>query len=256
MDLEDISNSEEVEEQTGIKEEEEQTELEFSLAKSKDYPEEFYSEVLKELKGEKINSDEWEVIDIRDFEDDNNSDEEWANNMIQLKKGGNLEGGNIAYDDSKESNLDKSFYMVRYKYAIGSRKKRKTGKSRPFCENMMFRTKEGIVYRLEDIDNASRKMDFKAAKLPMHKGQKYDLFRFKGGVFCRHKWQQVLYKLKQPLINKGVESSDITDHKKVSSIPSSYEPKPRGRQQAKKAPVNMPNNGHHPNYSPPKKKKK
>ena len=120
----------------------------------------------------------------------------------------------------------------------------------------MFRTREGIVYRLEDIDNASRKMDFKAAKLPMHNGQKYDLFRFKGGVFCRHKWQQVLYKLKQPFINDDVKSSDIKDHKKVSSIPASYEPRPRGRQDSVKAPVNMPKNGHHPSCVAPKKKKK
>lgn len=255
MDLENVQNDDEEEEQTGIKEDD-PTELEMCLAESKDYPNEFYDEVLNVLQGEKVDTDEWEMVDVRDWNEENNSDEEWANELIELAKGGNYDGGNIEYDDSKNSNLDKSFYMVRYKYAVGSRKKRKTGKTRPFCENMMFRTRQGIVYRLEDIDNASRKMDFKAAKLPMHKGQKYDLFRFKGGVFCRHKWQQVLYKLKQPLIDSKTKSDDIKDHKKVNSIPPSYEPKPRGRQDSIKAPVNMPNNGHHPNWSAPKKKKK
>ena len=43
-------------------------------------------------------------------------------------------------------------------------------------------------------------------------------------------------------------SDDLDDYKKTKSIPKSYEPKPRGRKQAVKAPVNMPNNGHHPNY--------
>ena len=246
---ETIQDKETIEEETGIKQDE-SAEIEMSLAKSKDYPDEFYEEVLKDLKGEVVDSEEWEMVDVRDYDEDNSSVDDWANYMIELKKGGNLDGGNIEYDDSKGSNLDKSFYMVRYKYAVGSRKKYKKGNtSRPFCENMMLRTRQGIVYRLEDIDKASRNMDFKAAKLPMHNGEKFDLFRFKGGVFCRHKWQEVLYKLKQPLINKGEKSDDIKDHKKVSSIPKSYQPKPRGRQDSVKAPVNMPNNGHHPNYN-------
>jgi hypothetical protein len=114
----------------------------------------------------------------------------------------------------------------------------------------MNRTRRKIVYRLEDIDKASREMDFKAAKLPMHKDKKYDLFKFKGGVFCRHVWKQVLYKLK-----KGEEtgSKDLKDYKNVTSIPKTYEPKPRGRKDAVKAPYNMPNNGHYPGYKPKKK---
>ena len=76
-------------------------------------------------------------------------------------------------------------------------------------------------------------MNFKAAKLPMHNGQKYDLFKFKGGVYCRHKWQQILYKIKK---GKEVGSDDLDDYKKSKTIPKSYEPKPRGRKQAKKAP--------------------
>ena len=88
-------------------------------------------------------------------------------------------------------------------------------------------------------------MNFKAAELPMHNGKKYDLFKFKGGVYCRHKWQQVLYKVKK-LDEKG--SKDLADYKKVKSIPKSYKRRPAGTKQAIKAPVNMPNNGHHPNY--------
>ena len=28
-----------------------------------------------------------------------------------------------------------------------------------------------------------------------HKGRSYDLFKFKGGIYCRHKWKKVLYRL-------------------------------------------------------------
>ena len=237
MDLENVEGEEAVEEQTGIKEEEESTELEIMASKSvsnKD-SDELLKDALDSLKGVKMDTEEFEIVDIRDLDDENESVEDWAKSMIKLSD----------VVDSKEdgfSTLDKSMYKVRYKYAKGSSR---GGESREFCKEMMSRTGAGIVYRLEDIDKASRDMNFKAAKLPMHNGQKYDLFRFKGGVYCRHKWQQILYKIKK---GKEVGSDDLDDYKKSKTIPKSYEPKPRGRKQAKKAPVNMPNNGHHPNY--------
>lgn len=238
MDLENVEGEEAIEEQTGIKEEEENTaELELMASKSissKD-SDELLHEALNELKGEVMDSEQFEIVDIRDVDDENESVEDWASSMIQLSD----------VVDSKEdgfSTLDKSKYKVRYKYAKGSSR---GGNSREFCQEMMNRTRAGIVYRLEDIDKASRDMNFRAAKLPMHKGEKYDLFKFKGGVYCRHKWQQVLYTIKK---GKEVGSDDLDDYKKTKSIPKSYEPTPRGAQQAKKAPVNMPNNGHHPNY--------
>ena len=236
MDLENIEGEEAIEEQTGIKEEE-TTELEIMASKSvsnKD-SDELLKDALDSLKGVKMDSEEFEIVDIRDLDDENESVEDWAKSMIQLSD----------VVDSKEdgfSTLDKSMYKVRYKYAKGSSR---GGESREFCKEMMNRTSAGIVYRLEDIDKASRDMNFKAAKLPMHNDQKYDLFKFKGGVYCRHKWQQILYKIKK---GKEVGSDDLDDYKKTKSIPKSYEPKPRGRKQAVKAPVNMPNNGHHPNY--------
>ena len=238
MDLENVEGEEAIEEQTGIKEEEESTELEIMASKSvsnKD-SDELLKDALDSLKGVKMDTEEFEIVDIRDLDDENESVEDWAKSMIKLSD----------VVDSKEdgfSTLDKSMYKVRYKYAKGSSR---GGESREFCKEMMSRTGAGIVYRLEDIDKASRDMNFKAAKLPMHNGQKYDLFKFKGGVYCRHKWQQILYKIKK---GKEVGSDDLDDYKKSKTIPKSYEPKPRGRKQAKKAPVNMPNNGHHPNYT-------
>ena len=265
MELDDVVSDEQREEETGVKEE---TELELlaSTPKNVDLPQEIYNTVLKGLKGEVID-DDWEIADTRLYDEDNMSVDDWANEMITLSKGGDNKNGEMEWNEDGFSTLDKSFYKVRYKYVVGSQKKyketknkkgkvTKKNKSRDFCVAMMARTRQGIVYRLEDIDKASRDMSFNAAKLPMHNGEKFSLFKFKGGVYCRHAWKEVLYKLKQPLIDKGEKSDLITDHKKVTSIPTSYMPKPRGREQAKKAPVNMPNNGHHPSYVAPIKKKK
>jgi len=68
------------------------------------------------------------------------------------------------------------------------------------------------------------------------------LFKFKGGVYCRHKWVRVLYCLK-----KNTEpSKELIDYKKTRTITKTYIKTPRGTKQSEIAPVNMPNQGHYP----------
>ena len=259
MDLDELDN-EEKEEQTGIKDDDDfSTELEIMASKSisDEDSDLLLNEALGVLGGEIMNSEEFEVVDIRDLDDNNMSVEDWADNMIELAESVKSDTP-IKNAPNKESNLDKSYYKVRYRYALGAGKNKSTN-SRKFCKEMISRSKRGVVYRLEDIDNASRKMDFKAAELPMHnrnqgtdlepKLEKYDLFKFKGGVYCRHKWQQVLYRMKVDAALDGKKGSkDLKDYDNVRTIPKSYRPKPRGRKEAVKAPDDMKNNGHHPNY--------
>ena len=105
---ETVQDSETIEEETGIKQDEqEQAELEMATHKHclSDLPDEIYDGVLEGLEGEVIDSEEWEMVDIRDVDDENESVEDWANDMIKLSI------------DSKEdgfSYLDASFYKVRY----------------------------------------------------------------------------------------------------------------------------------------------
>jgi len=259
MDLDELED-EEREEQTGIKEDDDfSTELEIMASKSISDADSdlLLNEALGVLGGEIMNSEEFEVVDIRDLDDNNMSVEDWADNMIELAESVKSDTP-IKNNPKKSSSLDKSYYKVRYRYALGAGKNKSTN-SRKFCKEMISRAKRGVVYRLEDIDNASRKMDFKAAELPMHnrnqgtdlepKLEKYDLFKFKGGVYCRHKWQQVLYRMKVDAALEGKKgSNDLKDYDNVRTIPKSYRPKPRGRKEAVKAPDDMKNNGHHPNY--------
>ena len=184
--------------------------------------------------------DEWEVVDERD-QGSEEEYEKWANRLIKKRE------DFADYIDSKPSGfsyLDKSYYKIRFKYVVGSRKAKKTGSSRKFCIKMMDRTYDGKVYRIEDIDKASREG---VNKQLGHKGRAYDLFKFKGGVYCRHKWVEVLYRLKKSTkIVDGEMPENIGDYKTVSDIPSSYKPTPRGIKDSKIAPVNMPNQGHYP----------
>lgn len=191
--------------------------------------------IFENLEGEKIDLDKWEVVDEQDEVSDY---EEWANSLIK-----NLNKKEFADDikssEDKWSTLDKSFYRVRFKYIKKSRKPSKS--SRTFCKNMMRLAKGGFVYRLEDIDKASREG---VNKQLGHKGKPYDLFRFKGGVYCRHAWKVILYRLKEGTELKEGQSMD--DYNTTTSIPKTYTPKPRGIKDAVIAPENMPNQGHYP----------
>jgi uncharacterized protein YgiM (DUF1202 family) len=228
-DLENAQTEEQVAEETGTQLSSEATDEELEV-------------LLNDLAGEVL-GDEWERVTEREVKADNISTEEWVNNALNPKKSVLARLASVIKSEpSRESNLDKSVYKVRYEYAARYNK----SNSREFCVKMMARTANGVVYRLEDIDKASRAgVNEKLG----HKGQPYDLFKFKGGVNCSHYWNEVLYKLKTKKDGKGyVEDKSLSSSEEVNSIPKSYTPRPTGNAQSKVAPIDMPNNGHHPNY--------
>ena len=193
-------------------------------------------EILENLKGEVIN-DEWELVDELE-EDQDISNEDWANICISEKKSLFQQlKDEITSKPDGFSYLDSKNYKIRYKYAVGSTKP--SNSTRDFCENMMRLSKTGIVYRLEDIDKASR--DGINRELG-HNKKPYDLFKFKGGIYCRHKWMRQLYRLKK----NTKPSKDLSDYKKTRTIPKTYIKNPRGTKQSEIAPINMPNRGAYP----------
>jgi len=221
-ELDNVVDEETREEETGVK-----------LAKeNEDFND---KEMLDALDGEDI-SDEWELVEKREYSEDNESVEDWANSLVKEKKTGLQKLADfIKSKPNEQSRLDKSFYKIRYEYS----EKYSSGNSRNFCKTMMSRTDKGVVYRKEDIDQAS----FQGVNKSFgHKGNSYSLFKYKGGVNCGHFWNENLYRLKsktEKYISKG---------KEVDSIPNSYTPKGEEYNKAGIAPKDMANNGHHPNY--------
>jgi hypothetical protein len=217
------------------------TETTVNMSADLDLTDEVGDSILEELQGEAM-GDEWEVVDKREYKDTNCSIDEWIEEHEPKKSMLTKLADYISSFPSRDSNLDKSVYKVRYEYSARYNK----DKTRRFCSNMMSRTANGVVYRLEDIDKASRAG---VNKQLGHKGQPYDLFKFKGGVNCGHYWSEVLYKLKTKKDGKGyVEDKALSSSEEVASIPKSYKPRPYGTAESKIAPIDMPNNGHHPNY--------
>ena len=228
-DLENAQTQEQVIEQTGTE-----------LSKHGEATDEELDILLNDLEGEVL-GDEWERVTEREVKQDNISTEEWVKSALNPKKSVLARLASVIKSEpSRDSNLDKSVYKVRYEYSERYSKPN----SRDFCKKMMARTNSGVVYRLEDIDKASRAGVNKELG---HKGQAYDLFKFKGGVNCSHYWKEVLYKLKKK-DGKYVEDKSLSSSEEVNSIPKSYKPRPTGSEQSKVAPIDMPNNGHHPNY--------
>ena len=102
---------------------------------------------------------------------------------------------------------------------------------------MMDLSRQGVVYRIEDIDKASRAgVNGQFAK----SGQtSYDLFKYKGGCYCRHAWKQVLYRRK-----KGADVSEsLRNYRRTGEIPKSFQRNPWGSKDAKRATFDLPNHG-------------
>jgi hypothetical protein len=104
---------------------------------------------------------------------------------------------------------------------------------------MMNMANAGIVWTLEDIDRASREGVNRELG---HNGQPFDLFKFKGGIYCRHIFKKVLYRLE----SNTEPSKNLDNYKKTRTIPKTYNRNPRGSKQAATAPENMPNRGAYP----------
>ena len=226
----DIVNEEIIEEETGY-------ELNNDLPKLSN---EQGKLLLDNLKGQ-VMSEDWEEVDDREYSEENLSNEIWASASIVEKKSLFTKLKNEIYaPTNKSSYLDSKNYKIRYKYFQKSYTPNIIGNSsRDFCEDMMRLTRANVVYRIEDINRASE--DGINQELG-HDGRPYNLFKFKGGIYCRHAWKQVLYRLK-----KDTEPSDyLLDYKKTGTIPDSFQKNPWGSKESAIAPNDMKNKGAYP----------
>ena len=215
-------------------------------------------------------SESWVQVDELD-EDAEYSNEDWASYLIKEKKStlskikelvglksATEENVGSVKDGSAFSSLDSKngLYKIRYKYARGKKTndKGEVPKSRPFCEEMMRLSNSGLVWRLEDIDNASfGKLEIKDGK-GKRKDERvntdfrhepslaYNIFTLKGGIYCYHKWVRVLFRL-----DSNTEASEnLGNYKRTRTIPKSYLKNPRGSSLAKKATIEQDGKGAYP----------
>ena len=151
--------------------------------------------------------------------------------------------GLVSLSATQDSNQDGDIYKVRYKYVKGTKKTSK-GSSRSFCKTMLS---QGKLYRKEDIGQMSARGVNKSFG---HKGRNYSLFKYKGGVNCYHRWERRIYKKKMKKNGEpyGGDALRGTKYVNVNQAVRAGFKLPKNPKEVSTAPIDMPRQGHHPNY--------
>ena len=176
----------------------------------------------------------YELVDAEIVGDDEPEDfdvENYLNGLTELSA-------------KQDSTQDGDIYKVRYKYVKGTKKTAK-GSSRTFCKTMLS---QGKLYRKEDIGMMSARGVNKSFG---HKGRNYSLFKYKGGVNCYHRWERRIYKkkLKKDGEPYGGDALRGTRYVNVNQAVREGFKLPKNPKEVAIAPIDLPNNGHHPNWS-------
>lgn len=175
----------------------------------------------------------YELVDAEIVGDDEPEDfdvENYLNGLTELSA-------------KQDSTQDGDIYKVRYKYVKGTKKTAK-GSSRAFCKTMLS---QGKLYRKEDIGMMSARGVNKSFG---HKGRNYSLFKYKGGVNCYHRWERRIYKkkLKKNGEPYGGDALRGTRYVNVNQAVREGFKLPKNPKEVAVAPIDMPRQGHHPNY--------
>jgi hypothetical protein len=183
--------------------------------------------------GEEEPTDEWELVDAEEVGDEEPEDfdvEGYLNGLVSLSA-------------TQDSNQDTKLYKVRYKYSKGT-SKTPIGDSRTFCKTMLSKK---MLYRKEDIGMMSARGVNKSFG---HKGKNYSLFKYKGGVNCYHRWERRIYKkrLKKDGEEWGGNALQGTKFVNVNQAVREGFKLPKNPKEVSVAPIDMPRQGHHPNY--------
>lgn len=193
-------------------------------------------------KGESL-GEEWVLIDESevdmDSEEELDAEIESLNNpkkkeLSLIQKLATAIGARPNAKSSQDENVDGIRFITRYKYSGAE------SGEREFCNKML---KADKLYRKEDIENTNS--NFVNAGQG-HKGLPYNLFLYKGGVNCKHKW------LRQTYVSFDNVKIDVTNPNatKISTNKAEkYGYRVRNPKEVAMTPYDMPNNGHHPDYN-------
>ena len=155
---------------------------------------------LKE-KAEYIDEEEWQLLS--DEEVTNPEGEESYRTEFMSVRG-------YSNPDEKDT-LDTGLYKVRYYYSKNFTYKDGEIVTRDFCQEMVGLSKAGALFRYEDIQDMSD-AGVNGEFAPSGSSS-YNLFIFKGGVYCRHAWFRKVFMRKREggrfLPNDGLNNDKV-----------------------------------------------
>lgn len=156
-------------------------------------------EILKSLEG--LGELEADLLDDYDLEDASEVEDEAQEYDVESYL--NSRTDLFAQENSE---LDTERYKVRYAYVKGTSKTPK-GESRKLCKALLS---AGRIYRKEDIESISSEGGAES------KGQPYDVFLYKGGANCYHRWERRIYRKKLTKEGEPWGGGALSGTKKVS----------------------------------------
>jgi len=183
-------------------------------------------------KGEDENLDEWELVDERVVDYDQ---EEALDKMIGLASTGSARPNANSEQDGQ---VDEKRFKVRYQYAPLTINKNDQGtptSSREFCVKMVQAAK---LYRKEDI----LQMEQQAvnAGFGPDGDANYDIWLYKGGPNCHHYWMRKTYMAKGAKPDPKNPNAEISVNKAKGE---GFKPQVNQKEVATR-PVDMPNQGY------------
>jgi hypothetical protein len=157
---------------------------------------------LKE-KAEYIDEQEWELIS--DEEVTNPEGEENYRTEFMSVRG-------YSNPDEASKELDTGLYKVRYYYSKNFTYKDGEIVTRDFCQDMVALSKDGALFRYEDIIKMGKNPDVNGQFAPSGSNT-YSIWIFKGGVYCRHAWFRKVFVRKREkgrfLPNDGLNNDRV-----------------------------------------------
>lgn len=158
-------------------------------------------------KGEVVDLEEWDLLDEREAGTHSEAIAEHERfQQIELSVAGYAEG------DKKSRWGDSGLYKLRYAYS-----KNITTDSRDFCKEMVALSNLGYVFRYEDITKMSN--DGVNGEFAPENESTYDIFEWKGGCFCHHKWIRQIYFRKRGKGGKFLPNDGLNNDARVGNVP-------------------------------------
>lgn len=159
-----------------------------------------------EDKAEVVDLDEWELVEYAEA----GTHEDEARELAKYKTL-SLAADQYANGDLKSKHGDSGLYKLRYAYSQNL-----SENTREFCRKMVEGSQAGLVFRYEDIKEMSR--DGVNAQFAPEGSSTYDIFEWKGGAFCHHKWVRLVYFRKREK-GKFLPNDGLKNDKRVGNVP-------------------------------------
>jgi hypothetical protein len=159
---------------------------------------------------DEIDAEEWELVDDQPAHDTHEDEEKALSAWIE-KQSVQLSLTGYAKGDEKSKWGDTGLYKLRYSYSQNL-----SEGSREFCKRMVELSKAGKVFRYEDIKMMGD--DGVNGQFAPQGSSAYDIFAWKGGVYCHHFWKRQIY-FRKTEKGRFLPNDGLKNDKRVGNVP-------------------------------------